>query len=72
MVTSSVLKIDLDLFLFSSHREEIQVLRMVQRGSLNKNGSQRLIYLNSWSFVGGAVWGGLEGMVLLVEVCRYG
>jgi len=64
MVTSSVLKIELGSLLFSAHREEIQVLRVVQCGRLNKNGSQRLIDLNSWSFTGGAAWGGLEGMIL--------
>jgi hypothetical protein len=71
METSSILKIDSDPFLFSSHREELQVLVwLVQCGSLNRDGSQRLIYLDSWSFIGGAVWGGLKGMVFLEEVCH--
>lgn len=38
-------------------------------GGLNKNGFHRLC-LNNLSTVGGCVWEGLEGVVLLKEVCH--
>jgi hypothetical protein len=31
----------------------------------------RLIYLNTWSSVGGTLWEGLEGVALLEEVCHW-
>lgn len=32
---------------------------------------QRLRYLNTWSPVGGAVWGGLGGVASVKEVCHW-
>lgn len=41
-----------------------------QCSGLNKNGPQRLMYLNTWSPVSGSVWEGLGGGSLLEEVCH--
>lgn len=41
-------------------------------GGLNDIAPDRLIYLNSWSSVGGALWEGLGDVVLLEEVSRGG
>ena len=38
---------------------------------LNENGSNRLICLNTWSSVGGAVWEGLRVMALLETVWQW-
>ena len=46
--------------------------KSVECGGLNENGLHRLIYLNAWSAVGRTVWEGLEGVVLLEEVCAWG
>lgn len=37
-----------------------------------KNGSRRLVHLNSCSTVGEIVWEGLKGVALLEEVCHWG
>ena len=51
-----------------------QIWRKVLRrcGGLNENCPQRLMYLNTWSPVGGNIWEGLGGVVLLEEVCHWG
>jgi hypothetical protein len=36
-------------------------------GSLNENGLHRLLCLKAWPSVGGTVWEGLRGVVLLEE-----
>jgi hypothetical protein len=41
-------------------------------GSLNENGSHRLVYLKAYSLVGGTVWEVLRGMGLLEEACHWG
>lgn len=38
----------------------------------NGNGSQRLIYCNTWSMIGGTVWEGSGSMAFLREVCHWG
>ena len=40
--------------------------------SLNEAGSHRLLCLNNWFLVGGTVWEGLEGEVLLEDMCHWG
>jgi hypothetical protein len=45
-----------------------QVRSQLPCDSLNEDGSHRLIYLNTWSSVGGVVWEGLGGMALLEEM----
>ena len=40
--------------------------------SLNENGPQRLLSLNTWPPVGGTVWEGLGHVALLEEVCQWG
>lgn len=42
----------------------------IQCGGLNEKCFCRIGHLNSWFPVGGAVWGGLVGVALLVEVCH--
>lgn len=37
-------------------------------GSLNENGSHRLLYLNAWFTVGGTIWEGLKSVALLDDV----
>lgn len=46
----------------------IQSSCFLPRGGLNKNGPHRLIYLNTWSEVGGTVGKELGGLVLLEKV----
>lgn len=41
-------------------------------GDLNKNVPHRARYLNTWSPIGGAVWGVLEGLTLMEEVLHWG
>lgn len=43
----------------------LQSSYFLPHGELNKNGSHRLIYLNTWSEVGGTVGKELGGLVLL-------
>ena len=37
-------------------------------GGLSENGPHRLMYLNTWSSIGGTVWEGLVGVALLEEM----
>ena len=46
-------------------------LELNRGGSLTKNGTYCLIILNAWSALGGTVWKGLEGVILLEEVCHW-
>lgn len=40
-------------------------------GSLTKNGTYWLTILDTWSALGGTVWKGLKGVILLEEVCHW-
>ena len=39
---------------------------------LNENGTHRCICLSTWSPVGGIIWEGVRGVVLMEEVCYRG
>lgn len=47
-------------------------LKNMTCGDFSDNGSSRLLYLNSWSAVGGTTWDELGDMALLEGVCRWG
>lgn len=40
-----------------------------QYDGLNENSFHKVIYLNTWSTVGGSVWEGLGGVTMLEKVC---